>query len=366
VSESIVFTGGGTGGHVFPGLAVAEELKSLWQGRIIWIGSNKGIERQLLKAAGIPFFGIPAGKLRRYFSIKNIMDIFRVIGGLAASLHILAREKPLLLFSKGGYVSVPPVIAARLLGIRVITHESDAQPGLATRINSRFAEKILVSFSESAGYFSDKMRKRVVQVGNPVRRELFFGKKKYGRRLVGCPENKKVLLVLGGSQGSAQINYLIRHNLDRLAKACFVVHQAGRVDFRQHAQPNYFTAPFFDDELKHLLAAADLVVCRAGANTLWELASLGKPAVLIPLPRSASRGDQVLNAEIFARNGAAVVLPENDTSGTRLLEIILDLLDNKKKLKQMENRARSLGFPGSAAKIAELILTHSGLRPQWT
>ncbi len=358
MSESIVFTGGGTGGHVFPALAVVEELKSLWQGRIVWIGSNKGIERQLLEATGIPFFGIPAGKLRRYFSIKNIIDIFRVIGGLAVSLHILARERPLLLFSKGGYVSVPPVIAARLLGIRVITHESDAQPGLATRINSRFAEKILISFSESAGYFSDKMRKRVVQVGNPVRKDLFEGKKKCGRHLVGCPENKKVLLVLGGSQGSAQINYLIRNNLDRLTKACFVVHQAGRVDFREGKQQNYFTAPFFGDELKHLLAAADLVVCRAGANTLWELAALGKPAVLIPLPRSASRGDQLLNAEIFARNGAAVVLPENDTSGIRLLEIILDLLDNKKKLKQMESRARSLSFPGSAAKIAELIFAY--------
>ncbi len=356
MSESIVFTGGGTGGHVFPALAVVEELKSLWQGRIIWIGSNKGIERQLLKATGIPFFGIPAGKLRRYFSLKNIIDIFRVIGGLAASLYILARERPLLLFSKGGYVSVPPVIAARLLGIRVITHESDAQPGLATRINSRFAEKILISFAESAGYFSGKIRKRVVRLGNPVRRDLFAGEKKYGLSLVGCPENKKVLLVLGGSQGSAQINYLIRTNLDRLTKACFVVHQAGRVDFREGRQPNYFTAPFFSYELKHLLAAADLVVCRAGANTLWELASLGKPAVLIPLPRSVSRGDQLLNAEIFARNGAAVVL--NDTSGTRLLEIILDLLDNEKKLKQMESRARSLSFPGSAAKIAELILTY--------
>lgn len=358
MSESIVFTGGGTGGHVFPALAVAGELKSLWQGRIIWIGSNKGIERELLKATGIPYYGIPAGKLRRYFSIRNIIDIFRVIAGLAVSLYILSRERPLLLFSKGGYVSVPPVIAARLLGIRVITHESDAQPGLATRINSRFAEKIVISFSESAGYFGDQIRKRVVRLGNPVRRDLFEGKKNYGRHMVECPDNTKLLLVLGGSQGSAQINCLIRNNIDRLTEACFVVHQAGSVDFMELNQYNYFTAPFFGDEFKHLLAAADLVVCRAGANTLWELAALGKPAVLIPLSKSASRGDQLLNAEIFARNGAAVVLPDNDTSGSRLLEIVLDLLDNKQKLKQMESRARALHFPDSAAKIAELILAH--------
>lgn len=356
MSGCIAFTGGGTGGHVFPALAVLENLPRKGRDRVIWIGSKGGIERKILEKKRIPYYGIPSGKLRRYLSFKNFFDLFKIAGGIIASFLILRKEKPGLLFSKGGYVSVPPVIAASLLRIPVFTHESDLRPGLATRINYRFAEKVLVSFPGTENFFAPDSVAKLIYTGNPIRSELLTGDPGKGRSLVGCPKDLPMLLVLGGSQGSAFINELIILEIENLSRACFVVHQMGIANYTASIKANYYAAPFFTGELPHLLAAADLVVCRSGANTLWEVAALGKSALLIPLSQAASRGDQIENAEYFTERGAALVLPEEEATGPRLLEIVVNLLDNRERLEEMGKRAFSLSIPDSALRIADLLV----------
>ncbi len=356
MTRCIAFTGGGTGGHVFPALAVLNALTR--DVRIIWLGSPSGLEAKIIRTRGIPFYGIPCGKLRRYFSVKNLGDLFKVLAGFFVSLWVLAKEKPAVVFSKGGYVSVPPVIAASILRIPVLTHESDLKPGLATRINARFAQAILVSFADSKIYFNKEHREKVEHLGNPVRSEILSGQAGQGRRLCGCPPDVPLLLVLGGSLGSVQINRLLLEILGKLTQACFVVHQMGRANYIERQHSRYFSAPFFTDSLPHILSAASLVLCRAGANTLWELAALGKPSLLIPLPRTASRGDQVDNARYFAERGAALVMDERDLSAHDLMEAVLNLIDNKSKLKRMGRAAQALSVGDAAVRIAERIMDY--------
>ncbi len=362
MTGSIVFTGGGTGGHIFPALAVLEELSKNWHGRIVWIGSFSGMEKSILKKRKIPYYGIPTGKLRRYLSFQNISDIFRIFGGIMVSFFIFFKEKPSLIFSKGGYVTVPPVFAASVLGIPVFTHESDLDPGLATRINARFAEKILISFNETVSFFKKNIHHKIIHTGNPIRTGLLKGDPDLGRKIVGCPEDLPMLLVLGGSQGSVFINSLIIQALGELTKTCFVVHQMGPINYKDNRHAKYFAAPFFTEELPHLMAAADLVVCRSGANTLWELAALGKPSILIPLSQAASRGDQIKNAEFFAQNKAAILIYEQDVTSRMLLKNVRDLLDNKNSLEKMSERVQSLSLPDSASRIAELLRKRSMIR----
>jgi len=351
----IAVAGGGSGGHVYPVLAVLDELPSF---RIVWIGSGSQLERRILKGRGFSYYGIPTGKLRRYFSLRNLADVFKILFGFIASLVILLREKPQLVFSKGGYVSVPPLAAARCLKIPALTHESDLRPGLATRINARLSDRILVSFPTSREYFDPRFRSKVVHTGNPVRRMVLSGDSAKGRELVGCPAGTALLLVLGGSLGSAFINRTVLQALDRLRTDCFVVHQLGSAHYQGGSMSrgnNYFPAPYFHEELPHLLAAADLVVCRSGANTLWELAALGKPSVLIPLPRGISRGDQIENARFFSGAGAATVLDQEKLTPEGLIEVVLHLLGNADKLERMAKRAADLGRPNAAGEIARLI-----------
>jgi UDP-N-acetylglucosamine--N-acetylmuramyl-(pentapeptide) pyrophosphoryl-undecaprenol N-acetylglucosamine transferase len=352
--ECIVVTGGGTGGHVYPVLAVLEELPSI---RVVWIGSGSQLERRILEGRRLRYYGIPTGKLRRYFSLRNIVDLFKIVAGFFVSLLILLREKPKLVFSKGGYVSVPPVAAARLLGIPSLTHESDLRPGLATRINTRFVDRVLVSFPGSDRYFDERFRGKVIHTGNPIRKILLSGDAQKGRALFGCPANRRLLLVLGGSLGAASINRLVLGALESLRMDCFVVHQLGSGQFdKSNVQSNYYPAAYFHDDLAHAFAAADLVLCRAGANTLWELAALGKPSVLIPLPRGSSRGDQIENADFFAEAGAAIVLQQEGLTPDRLAEVVLHLLGNADKLERMGARALELGRPDAAGRIARLML----------
>ena len=260
----VAFTGGGTAGHVFPGIAVAEELGR----RVMWIGSQNGVEKKLAGDAGIVFRGIPAGKLRRYFSLRNVGDIGRIISAVFAAVRILKREKPAFLFSKGGFVSVPPVVAARLCGIPAFTHESDFDPGLATRINLIFCEKVLVSFAETVEFLPARFRQKAIVTGNPVRRAMYDADAGRGRRYLGCAPSTQVILVLGGSQGSSFINGLVASSLARLVPRFFVVHQMGAQDYSPSTLRNYLPAAFFSAELPYIIAAADLVICRSGANTL--------------------------------------------------------------------------------------------------
>lgn len=356
MTECIAFTGGGTAGHVFPALAVLDALAERRIVRLVWIGSASGMEREILGRRGIPYYGIPSGKLRRYLSLRNLTDLFLILAGILASLYILLKERPALIFSKGGYVTVPPLLAARLLRIPAFTHESDLNPGLATRINSRLCEKVLVSFPETAGYFPPALRGKVVHTGNPVRPAILTGDPRAGRELVGCPPGRRMLLVLGGSLGSAFLNQAVLDGLPRLSRSCFVVHQMGAEHYRPAREAGYWPVAFLGDELPHLFAACDLVLCRAGANTLWELAALGKPAVLVPLAEHASRGDQIENARFFAARGAALVVGEQEAGQGRLVEEVLALVENESRLAEMGGRARALAGPRAAERIAQMLL----------
>jgi UDP-N-acetylglucosamine--N-acetylmuramyl-(pentapeptide) pyrophosphoryl-undecaprenol N-acetylglucosamine transferase len=360
--RGIAIAGGGTGGHVFPALAVAEEISRLWNGPLFWIGSRKGIERKLVEAAGIGFRGIPAGKLRRYVSLKNLTDLARTAAGIISSTVILLREKPALVFSKGGFVSVPTVIAASLCGIPCFTHESDFDPGLATRINMRFCEKVFLAFADTVAFLPPAHRAKAVVVGNPVRSAILRGDPAEGKRLVGCPSRSRLLLVMGGSQGSAAINALVGSILPDLCRLCFVVHQMGEKEYRKARVTGYFPAPFFHAEIAHIMAAADLVIGRSGANTLAELAALGKPSLLIPLPQGGmSRGDQIRNAEQFRSHGAAHVLRQEEATSPALLHLVKELLEDPSRLEEMGKKARSLGGSGSALLIARHILARIGV-----
>ncbi|MBP3710001.1 MAG: UDP-N-acetylglucosamine--N-acetylmuramyl-(pentapeptide) pyrophosphoryl-undecaprenol N-acetylglucosamine transferase [Treponema sp.] len=426
---TIAFAGGGTGGHVYPGLAVADELRSLasqngMSVRICWIGSSRGMDRTIVeknvnargeKSADI-FYGIPAGKLRRYVSINNLLDIFKIIGGFFASLAILLKIKPALLFSKGGFVSVPPCMAARLLRIPVFTHECDFTPGLATKLNARSAERILLSYRESARYFKESIRAKTVVTGNPVRPAFYNASSERGRAFLGLAKNAKpVLLVLGGSSGARQINELVWENCAWLCERFIVVHQMGmkraavdaldtaasrvgascsvaaqRTDTAGRAVEScadaascaanataalraadsasdadaptaaisscdYKPYQFIYEQMSDVIAASDVVLSRAGANAIWECAVLKKPLVLIPLAGSGTRGDQEENAAFFEKNGAALVLGRGNADGDHMRAALEKLLQMSEREKMRENCARLVGSERPAKKIAELL-----------
>lgn len=303
-----VFTGGGTGGHVYPGIAVIERLRESGCCDFLWMGSAGGMEEDIARSWDIPFRGIPSGKLRRYFSVRNFTDIPRICCGFFVAFFIFLRRRPAVVFSKGGYVSFPPVLAAWFLRIPAITHESDLDPGLATRLNAFFVKKICVPYEESREYFPSRFRRKLVVTGNPVRREIFGGRAEEGLRIAGFSADKPLLLVLGGSLGAREINELVRDSLDNLLPGVNIAHQTGGGGYGEISRPGYFAAPYFSWELPHLLAAAAAVVSRAGAGSLWEFLVTEKPALLIPLKALSSRGDQLRNARFFERLGVAKVL----------------------------------------------------------
>jgi UDP-N-acetylglucosamine--N-acetylmuramyl-(pentapeptide) pyrophosphoryl-undecaprenol N-acetylglucosamine transferase len=357
----IVFTGGGTGGHVYPGIAVIERLREVWDGDILWIGSKGGMEESLVEAWNIPYKGIPAGKLRRYFSPRNFFDAFRVLLGFFEALLIFLKRRPLLVFSKGGYVSFPPVFAAWLLRIPVAAHESDLDPGLATLLGAPFARRICVPYEESASRFPARCRKKLVVTGNPVRRAIFAGSAAEGRRILGFSGNKPILLALGGSQGAREINLLVRAVLDDLLPLWDIVHQMGGGEYEALSRPGYYAAPYFSAELPHILASAEAVVSRAGAGSLWEFLAAGKPALLIPLRGSATRGDQLRNAELFERLGAAHVLKDEPIKPGDFAAALGRLLDPNERAKMTE-AIRGLAGTGenAAARCVNIILELMG------
>ncbi len=375
---TIAFTGGGSGGHVYPGLAVAGALRDRgFSGRMAWIGSRKDSDREAVEAAGIEFFSVPSGKLRRELSAKNAADAFRVLAGFAAARKILKELQPLLLFSKGGYVSVPPCAAAASLGIPYFTHESDLTPGLATRLNAGRAEAVVLSYEETRGLLPQAAQDRAIVAGNPVRAAIRRGDAARGRALLGLPEDTglkdtghaalPVMLFLGGSQGARQINELVASALPRLVREAFVVHQTGPdaapLPTDASIASRYRAFAYIRDEMADLLAAADLVVGRAGAGTLWESAALAKPMLLVPLCGSGTRGDQVDNAALFARAGAAVSLVGPDATADRLVEEALGLIRNRGRLAEAGAAAQALAGRDAAAEIAELILKRIGETP---
>ncbi|MDR0558323.1 MAG: undecaprenyldiphospho-muramoylpentapeptide beta-N-acetylglucosaminyltransferase [Treponema sp.] len=349
---TIAFTGGGTGGHIYPGLAVAGALKKNVDCRIIWLGSDKGMDASIVrKGGGIEFFGVPSGKLRRYVSFQNVLDIFKIIAGFFAARKILKKEKPAMLFSKGGFVSVPPVVAAFSLHIPVFAHESDFSPGLATKINSRFSKRIFTAYQDTVSQFPAAYRHKITVTGNPVREAFRTADKNRGRAFLGVEEKDRILLVLGGSQGAKEINDLVREHLDELTKRYVVVHQTGQAGWDAPASERYKPYRYIDEEMPHTLAAAELALGRSGAGTVWECAAVGKPMALIPLRGSGTRGDQVENARFFEKAGAAVVIDRTE----RLAGIIAELAVDDEKRAAMARASLAVGVRDGARIIADII-----------
>lgn len=325
--KRIVLTGGGTAGHVTPNIALMPSLKQ--QGfDIQYIGSYDGIEKKLIEELDIPYYGISSGKLRRYFDLKNFTDPFRVVKGYFQARSILKKLKPDIVFSKGGFVTVPVVQAAKNLHIPVIIHESDMTPGLANKLALPAATKVCCNFPET---ISCLPQGKAVLTGSPIREELHHGNRLDGMKFCGFTADKPVLLIIGGSLGSVAVNNAIRKILPELLKTFQVVHLCGKgnLDESLKGTAGYVQFEYIQKELADLFALADVVVSRAGANAICELLDLHKPMLLIPLSAAASRGDQILNARSFQKQGFCKMLEEETITSELLLSSILDLYENR-------------------------------------
>lgn len=321
--KRIVFTGGGTAGHVTPNIALFPKLRELGYD-IHYIGSYEGIEKRLIEDYHIPYYGISTGKLRRYFDPKNFSDPFRVIKGFTEAKKTLKTLKPDVVFSKGGFVSVPVVRAAAALKIPCIIHESDMTPGLANKLCIPVATKICCNFPET---LKDLPHDKAILTGSPVREELLRGNRERGMEMCGFNNSKPIIMVIGGSLGAAGINTLVREALPQLLADYQIVHICGKekIDNLLLNKEGYKQFEYVKDDLKHLFAMADIVISRAGANAICELLMLRKPALLIPLPAHASRGDQILNAQSFESQGFSMVADEEYLTGATLVEKVHEL-----------------------------------------
>ncbi len=348
MSKKVVLTGGGTAGHVMLHLALIPEMKK--RGWMLHYIGSKGIEKDLIEPTDIPFHVISTGKLRRYFSLQNFFDIFKVIIGTLQCFIILVRLRPQLVFSKGGFVSVPVAVAAWLLGIPVVSHESDVTPGLANRIILKFARKVMFSFPDTAKYLpKDKSQ----YVGTAIRQELFSGDRSRGLKMCGFDESDEVpvVLVMGGSQGSLKINEAIVSCQNSLLSHFRIIHLTGKGKSVSIEHKNYKGFEFVSEELKDLMAASHMCIARAGANSIFEFLALKKPMLLIPL-EEGSRGDQVVNAESFAKNNWAIVLREKELSGESLIRE-LDHLKEKQEL--IKTAQAKVDLDKSEAKIFQTL-----------
>ncbi|WP_054742730.1 undecaprenyldiphospho-muramoylpentapeptide beta-N-acetylglucosaminyltransferase [Cellulosilyticum ruminicola] len=320
--KTIVLTGGGTAGHVTPNIALIPSLREDgWD--IKYIGSYNGMEKELITRENIPYYGISSGKLRRYLSKENLKDPFKVMKGYFEACRLLKKIKPQVVFSKGGFVTVPVVLAARTLGIPVVIHESDMTPGLANKIAMRGAKTVCVNFEETLKYVGDKG----VLTGSPIRKELLTGDKEKAYRLCGFKQIKPVLLMMGGSSGANTINVALREALPELLKRFNIIHICGKgnLDEAKLNVEGYKQFEYANAELADLFAATDMMLSRAGANALAEIVALNIPSLLVPLSAAASRGDQILNAKAMAQKGYCKVLFEEDLTADSLVSNIKEL-----------------------------------------
>ena len=348
--KHIVLTGGGTAGHVTPNIALMGRLKE--QGyQISYIGSYNGIEKTLIEELGIPYYGISSGKLRRYFDLKNFTDPFRVLKGFSEARKLLKQLKPDVVFSKGGFVTVPVVVAAGRLKIPAIIHESDMTPGLANKLCIPSAVKVCCNFPETKAHLPEG---KAVVTGTPIRPELLQGDADKGRAFTGFTSEKPVIMIIGGSLGAQAVNDAIRRILPELLKDFQVVHLCGKGkrDDSKNDLKGYIQYEYIESELADLFAMADIVISRAGANAICELQALKKPNLLIPLSANASRGDQILNARSFEKQGFSMVLEEEAITDEVLLKAIHDLYAHRETY-----RAAMENAPGqdSISVICDLI-----------
>lgn len=336
--KRIVLTGGGTAGHVTPNIALIPELKKRGY-EISYIGSYEGIEKKLIEDMGIPYYGISSGKFRRYFDPKNFSDPFRVLKGVHEAKKILKTLNPNVIFSKGGFVAVPVAFAAKSRKIPTVIHESDMTPGLANRLCIPSAAKVCANFPETLEKLPEG---KAVLTGTPIRKELFSGDRLTGIRFCGFTTNKPILLIVGGSSGSVLVNNAIRDILPTLLQKYQIIHLCGKgkLDETLNETEGYVQFEYIKKELSDLLSIADVVISRAGANAICELLALRKPNILIPLGLNASRGDQILNAESFERQGFSKVLKEEELSGITLMNAIEDTFERREEYIEAMTKSR--------------------------
>lgn len=353
--KKIIMTGGGTAGHVTPNIALMPALKEAGFD-IEYIGSINGMEKGLIEATGTPYHGISSGKLRRYFDWKNFSDPFRVLKGYGQAVSLMKKIKPDVVFSKGGFVSVPVVLAAKHCHIPAIIHESDITPGLANKIAIKGAKKVCCNFPETMKYLpADK----AVLTGSPIRHELFSGNAENAIRLCNFKDHSKpVLLIIGGSLGSKIVNEAVRKVLPELLEKFYVIHLCGKgnLDNSLSGTIGYAQFEYASSELTDMFALADMAISRAGANSICELLALHKPNILIPLSAAASRGDQVLNANSFKKQGFSYVLEEEHLTAESLLKAVQEVYDNRQKY--IDAMAQS-GQMDSIGTIVDLIKTEA-------
>lgn len=346
--KKIVLTGGGTAGHVTPNIALLPYLRDAGF-EIHYIGTANGIERELIEKENISYHPISAGKLRRYFDFKNFTDLFRIAAGFFQALLVLTRIKPDIVFSKGGFVSCPVVWVSWLLRKPVIIHESDMTPGLANKLSIPFARKIAYSFPETKKHLPEA---KGVHCGLPVRESIFSGDKEKGKRLCGFLDDKPVILVICGSQGSQIINKVVRESLPTLLTDFNICHICGKGGITEN-QPGYHQFEYVNEELPHLFALADIAISRSGATTLFELLALAKPALLIPLATNASRGDQILNARSFESQGFSKLLYQDQLSKETLTRQIKLVYQNRNEMISAMKRSSITNGLQAVARLIE-------------
>lgn len=348
--KRIVLTGGGTAGHVTPNIALLPRLKEMGYD-IQYIGSYDGIEKKLIEDFQIPYHGIASGKLRRYFDVKNFTDPFRVVKGYSQAVKILKELKPDVVFSKGGFVTVPVVLAAKKLKIPAVIHESDMTPGLANKICLSSANKICCNFPETLQHLPEG---KAVLTGSPIRKELLSGNPLSALDFCGFTANKPVILIIGGSTGSVIVNNAVRLALPQLTQRFQIIHLCGKgkVDHAYDDTEGYIQFEYIKKELADLFAVADVVISRAGANAICELLALNKPNILIPLSAKASRGDQILNAVSFEKQGFSTVILEEDLSIETLVSAVNDTYDHRQ---HFVDTMRTSALSDSIEKITSLL-----------
>lgn len=352
--KKIVLTGGGTAGHVTPNIALLPYLKSEGY-EVYYIGSKEGMEKEIVARYDIPYTGISSGKLRRYFDKKNFSDMFKVLKGIHEAKKALKKIKPDVVFSKGGFVAVPVVIAAKSLKIPVICHESDITPGLANKIAMPFAKAVCVTFPEAIPHIKNN---KGILTGTPIRDVLYKGSREKGLEFTHLDGTKPVMLIMGGSQGSVKINTSIRALLPELLKKYDIIHLCGKgnVDEKLRDTKGYVQYDYLSKELPDIFAVSDFVITRAGSNAICEFLALNKPMLLIPLSKRASRGDQILNADSFKKQGFADVCDEDEMTEESLFNSINTLYENREKyIATMKSASLSKGVDEVMAVIKSVF-----------
>jgi UDP-N-acetylglucosamine--N-acetylmuramyl-(pentapeptide) pyrophosphoryl-undecaprenol N-acetylglucosamine transferase len=351
MSPKIVFTGGGTAGHVTPNLALIAVFKrDGWT--IHYVGSANGIEQKMVEALDIPFHSVSSGKLRRYFSFKNLFAPLKILMGIIQSFVLFHRLKADVVFSKGGFVAFPVVVGAWLNRVPIIAHESDMSPGLANKLSFPFVDKICLTFAAAKKHF--KQQEKIEITGTPIRKQLFMGVRDRGLEQCGFSKDLPCILVIGGSLGAGSINQVVRAALSELTKEFQIIHVCGngKVDSSLIGHANYYQLEYANEELADLFAAATAVISRSGANSLYEILALGKPHILIPLSAQVSRGDQIQNARYFHELGISIVIQDKELNAGRLLEALHELMNNKDDI---DSRIKALNIESATDKIASII-----------